>query len=180
RIYQNQDEIRAHLKKNVPRVCPRPFQYHASEQAVTAKFGFNFTRDLSEFPAFILPHYEKLIRAIHPVLLPIIDSFTEPLSREERKCVIKGRKRIHPTNANRDSIAKVREYSRSIPRTWKIRILEKARHECVLCRTDLRNTEVHFDHVIPVSKGGLTLEKNLQALCAACNLKKGNRVPAPI
>ena len=34
----------------------------------------------------------------------------------------------------------------------------------------------HADHVIPFSKGGATVTQNGQALCAACNLKKGSKV----
>jgi len=32
---------------------------------------------------------------------------------------------------------------------------------------------LHVDHIIPVAKGGKLDEKNLQALCRDCNLKKG-------
>jgi len=35
--------------------------------------------------------------------------------------------------------------------------------------------EFHADHVVAYSKGGMTVTLNGQALCAACNLKKGNR-----
>lgn len=34
----------------------------------------------------------------------------------------------------------------------------------------------HADHVVPFSKGGATIIENGQALCAACNLKKGSTV----
>ena len=33
---------------------------------------------------------------------------------------------------------------------------------------------IHFDHVIPWSKGGETTLENLQVLCLACNEAKGN------
>ncbi len=35
--------------------------------------------------------------------------------------------------------------------------------------------DLHIDHVVPVSRGGLTEPENLQTLCAPCNLRKGNR-----
>jgi len=34
---------------------------------------------------------------------------------------------------------------------------------------------LHVDHIIPVSKGGLTERGNLQTLCTACNLGKANK-----
>ena len=38
-------------------------------------------------------------------------------------------------------------------------------------------TNFQADHVIPYSKGGKTVLQNGQALCADCNLKKGNKMP---
>jgi len=38
--------------------------------------------------------------------------------------------------------------------------------------------ELTFDHVIPRSRGGRTTWENVVAACSACNLKKGNRLPA--
>ena len=35
---------------------------------------------------------------------------------------------------------------------------------------------LHIDHIIPVSKGGKTVESNLQVLCSVCNGSKSNRV----
>jgi superfamily II DNA or RNA helicase len=45
---------------------------------------------------------------------------------------------------------------------------------CRQCGEDLRSN-FHADHVVPFSKGGLTISNNGQALCPACNLKKGSR-----
>jgi hypothetical protein len=35
--------------------------------------------------------------------------------------------------------------------------------------------DIHFDHIIPWSKGGPTEEHNIRLLCADCNRKRGNR-----
>ena len=37
-------------------------------------------------------------------------------------------------------------------------------------------TQEEIDHIIPVSKGGLTTEDNLQTLCWRCNRSKGNKM----
>lgn len=46
---------------------------------------------------------------------------------------------------------------------------------CAICSTEL-DRSFHADHIIPYSKGGLTDVINGQALCAACNLKKGSKM----
>ena len=46
---------------------------------------------------------------------------------------------------------------------------------CVGCGRRLDNG-FHGDHVVPFSRGGATVTNNGQALCAPCNLRKGNRM----
>lgn len=35
---------------------------------------------------------------------------------------------------------------------------------------------LHIDHIIPVAKGGINSETNVQILCQSCNLKKNARI----
>jgi len=44
---------------------------------------------------------------------------------------------------------------------------------CQYCGSD---AELTFDHLIPRSKGGLTLRDNVVTACASCNLRKGGRM----
>jgi 5-methylcytosine-specific restriction endonuclease McrA len=37
---------------------------------------------------------------------------------------------------------------------------------------------VHFDHVVPLSRGGLHCIDNIRPACATCNLSKNDRTPA--
>ena len=48
-------------------------------------------------------------------------------------------------------------------------------NKCEICNKKL-NKSFHADHVIPYSKNGSTNLNNAQALCAECNLKKGNSI----
>lgn len=43
---------------------------------------------------------------------------------------------------------------------------------CVACGS---KSNIHMDHVIPISRGGRHSEGNLQPLCAKCNLSKNNK-----
>tara|TARA_B100001250_G_scaffold396240_1_gene402018 strand:+ start:7638 stop:7844 length:207 start_codon:yes stop_codon:yes gene_type:complete len=47
--------------------------------------------------------------------------------------------------------------------------------KCAKCAAKL-NGNFHADHQIPFSEGGPTNTANGQALCAICNLKKGNQI----
>ena len=60
-----------------------------------------------------------------------------------------------------------------IPLNLCRRIIERDGYYCVYCDEDLRDAEIHMDHVIPESKGGPTSYDNLQVTCRKCNLAKG-------
>ena len=53
------------------------------------------------------------------------------------------------------------------------KIFENSSGFCGLCSIELSETNFHADHVVPYSQGGQTTLENGQALCAACNVKKG-------
>ena len=53
------------------------------------------------------------------------------------------------------------------------KIWEASLGYCTLCGIQLSETNFHADHVVPYSQGGPTTLENGQALCTACNRKKG-------
>ena len=65
---------------------------------------------------------------------------------------------------------------RAVPLGLRYRVLERDNGRCQACgrsRTD--GVQLHMDHIVPYSLGGLTVFENLQSLCGECNLGKGNR-----
>lgn len=66
------------------------------------------------------------------------------------------------------------ERSRIIPTSVKLEVWARDRGRCVSCgATD----ELHFDHIVPFSKGGTSLKaENIQLLCARHNLKKSAKI----
>ena len=56
-------------------------------------------------------------------------------------------------------------------------ILKRDNFRCKICGCGMEDgVKLHVDHIIPVSKGGKTVESNLQTLCELCNLGKSNKV----
>jgi hypothetical protein len=63
---------------------------------------------------------------------------------------------------------------RSIPRAVKTAVWRRDGGKCVVCSA---RDKLHFDHIIPISKGGPSnTADNIQLLCAAHNLTKGARL----
>lgn len=47
---------------------------------------------------------------------------------------------------------------------------------CVHCGA---TEDLHFDHIVPVSRGGSGSPANVELLCRTCNLKKGAKLTVP-
>ena len=59
-----------------------------------------------------------------------------------------------------------------IPRKLRHKVFQRDGYRCRECGATNKETTLHIDHIIPVSKGGTNTEDNLQTLCEACNLAK--------
>jgi hypothetical protein len=66
------------------------------------------------------------------------------------------------------------EPTRVIPTPVKLAVWKRDGGRCVLCGSD---ENLHFDHIIPFSRGGSSLrEENVQLLCAKHNLEKHDAI----
>ena len=66
------------------------------------------------------------------------------------------------------------EHSRLIPPHVKLEVWKRDKGQCVLCGSE---QNLHFDHVIPFSKGGTSLSaSNIQLLCLSHNLEKSDKI----
>jgi hypothetical protein len=82
---------------------------------------------------------------------------------EDREHVMRRLARLRRT-----TIAKV-----SYPAIW-----ERDGGICYLCGQPIDRSDVHFDHVIPLSKGGTHTEDNIRATHSRCNLSKSDKTLA--
>ena len=71
---------------------------------------------------------------------------------------------------------------RSVSRDNKLKLWNQNNKKCVNpqnnpdCKVDFHDiNEVEVDHILPYTKGGLTVNSNLQLLCQSCNRKKGSK-----
>lgn len=57
-------------------------------------------------------------------------------------------------------------------------ILKRDNFRCVLCGRNVEEdgVKLEIDHIIPISKGGLTSKENLRCLCKDCNRGKGDKI----
>ena len=66
------------------------------------------------------------------------------------------------------------EHNRLIPTDVKVAVYARDKGKCVKCGSD---KNLHYDHILPFSKGGSsTTVDNIQLLCAKCNLKKHDHI----
>ena len=66
------------------------------------------------------------------------------------------------------------EHTRIIPPQVKLAVWKRDKGKCVICG---KAENLHFDHIIPYSKGGSSLvAENIQLLCARHNLEKRDKI----
>jgi|SRR5215218_815703 len=65
-----------------------------------------------------------------------------------------------------------RPRSRYIPNDVKAEAMRRDGGRCRKCGS---TKELHFDHIIPYSRGGTNDVGNIQVLCGRCNRRKSNR-----
>ena len=64
--------------------------------------------------------------------------------------------------------------NRIIPSSVKLEVWKRDGGKCVMCGA---TSELHFDHIVPFSKGGTSVKAdNIQLLCARHNLEKSNKI----
>lgn len=119
--------------------------------------------------------YEKIKAGIwvYNGIFRLIDAWQ--VEQEERK-VWKFRMELieeAPLGTHQSVPAEV-EHARMIPSFVKLEVWRRDKGQCVLCG----NTEnLHFDHIIPYSKGGSSLTaENIQLLCLKHNLSKSDKI----
>ena len=118
--------------------------------------------------------YEKIKSGIwsYNGIFSLTDAWTE---KSGNRKVFKFRLELIDDSKQTDKINNTdADYSRVIPTSVKVEVWKRDKGCCVICGS---NKDLHFDHIIPYSKGGSsTTAKNIQILCSKCNLSKSDKI----
>ncbi|MCD7885921.1 MAG: HNH endonuclease [Lachnospiraceae bacterium] len=72
---------------------------------------------------------------------------------------------------------RVKNQRRLMTQELKERIKLRDNYTCQICGKYMPDeVGLQIDHIVPVSKGGKTIESNLQVLCSVCNGRKSNKL----
>ena len=142
-------------------------------------------------PAFILKHYRERFQNQVGLVIPPLDI---PYQTYEFQYVSAGGNSSQVTRVKLDAITtdaliqtmaekikfkKSAAGQRSIMTSrFREYIKKRDSYTCVMCKVS-QDDEAHLllevEHIPPISKGGLSVEENLQTLCWKCNRSKSNK-----
>ena len=80
-------------------------------------------------------------------------------------------------NLRRYAAQKGGDVTHGVSRAGLLGKIEMWGGRCWICRIKLDETNLTFDHVKPLSKGGVDILANIRPCCRTCNCKKGNKWP---
>ena len=73
-----------------------------------------------------------------------------------------------------EEVVELEADARLIPSEVKAQVLKRDKGKCVQCGS---KEHLHFDHILPYSKGGTSRDvRNIQLLCAKHNLQKSDKI----
>lgn len=171
------------------------FKMHQGVDILTIKFNNYFIVEQGGYLGgyvYILNNfkYDYVLRLIKMYDLPEIKRELNQMSLgfgEYRKRHTNGtweinvRKTLNEQNIYTDT-SKYIIHNREIDERKKLtpslryKILKRDNYKCQICGKLLNDSKFHIDHIYPISRGGKTVEENLQATCARCNLSKGAKI----
>ena len=117
--------------------------------------------------------YEKIRNGIWAFngIFHLIDSWIE---QSEGRKVFKFRLELASSQDLEKDQTPELEHNRMIPSSVKAEVWKRDGGKCVTCGA---TNNLHFDHIIPFSKGGSSLvAENIQLMCARHNLEKSNKI----
>lgn len=121
--------------------------------------------------------YEKIKDGIwvYNGVFELIDAWIESIeNRKLFKFKLKVTDKTVDQKGKRVIELKELDHNRIIPTSVKLEVWKRDKGMCVECKS---TDNLHFDHILPYSKGGTSLKaENIQLLCARHNLQKRDKI----
>ncbi|MEQ8290094.1 MAG: HNH endonuclease [Gammaproteobacteria bacterium] len=176
-IYEGHDEPKTANIKN-PKLIDQPKLLPSGKLAENGKFhkaAQDYKQGLKS--PDIVRVYEKIKKGIWSDngYFHLVDSWVE---NDEYRKVFKFKlvavESVENEDAAEDKQDTESKRSRIIPTSIKLQVWKRDQGKCVECgATD----DLHFDHILPYSRGGTSMrQENIQLLCARHNLKKSAKI----
>lgn len=176
-IYEGHDEPRS-AEAPDPKLADQPLETRSGSPTENAKF-YQAAKSYQEHvsPPEVVRLYQKLMSGIWSYAgeFHLVGADRK---WDGNRYVFKFKLEAITTDSNEPPINQIEtqelDHPRIIPTDVKLAVWKRDKGRCVVCgATD----ELHFDHIIPYSKGGTSLNPdNIQILCARHNLAKSNKI----
>ncbi|OGW84087.1 MAG: hypothetical protein A2987_05450 [Omnitrophica bacterium RIFCSPLOWO2_01_FULL_45_10] len=102
----------------------------------------------------------------------LLDDYQQ--ERSNGRKVFKFRLEMVDADTDIDETPDTLEHNRIIPTQVKLEVWKRDKGQCIMCES---KDNLHFDHILPYSKGGTSLKKeNIQLLCVRHNLEKRDKI----
>lgn len=173
-IYEGHDEPRTRNSPS-PKQLDQPL--HSKNGKPTQNGLFHEAAQAyvrNEKPATHVRVYEKIKDGIwsYNGLFQLVDSWTET-SGDRRVFKFKLHSILDEEAGSPPGYSEL-EQRRIIPTHVKLAVWKRDKGACVECGS---TTNLHFDHILPYSKGGTSeTETNIQLLCMRHNIRKGANI----
>lgn len=116
--------------------------------------------------------FSRQVREFNPRAYPVAHTKSDV----EKSCTVFGHMcPVFFVNEPLTETQELRRIGRHIPRSVMLRVVRRDNNQCQTCGKVLKDLEIEFDHIIPVSKGGSGEEHNIRVACLECNRTKSAR-----
>lgn len=157
-----------------PKTLDQPFVLPGGTLTQNGRFFEAAKRALDGEPSERVHVYEKVADGIWSFngVFQLVDAWQE---RQDGRLVFKFRLHLVDGANDAPAIAPTSiSRGRLIPSAVKLEVWRRDRGACVQCG---KSDDLHFDHVLPFSKGGTSVAAdNVQLLCARHNLEKSAKI----
>jgi hypothetical protein len=174
-IYEGHDVPRNVHKS--PKTVDQPYNTPSGSLTENGKFYEEAIKYKKTGIAELVKVYEKIKDGIW-VFNGVFELIDAKIVKSDERNVFKFKLKVTDKTIdqreNRIIEAKDLDHNRLIPTSVKLEVWKRDKGRCVQCSS---TDNLHFDHILPFSKGGTSLlAANIQLLCARHNLKKHDKI----